>query len=303
MNTAPFFDLLSRKISLSSDRSILYHDDAFIDELDRRVAGFLESNHVLSLDIFDTFLLRSNESEIRRFTSVSQSVSRFVESEYGRVIAWVDVFLARYKGTLVTYRSRDRFNGQGEGSLTEIYEVAAVMLDLPNTDADIEALVNVELQVEKEHLRVSNYWLSTVTRHVGSGGVCILISDMYMHVEQLKRLLISLGVELSLFEAIYSSADFLASKASGGIFSCVEADLNLNHDHFFHCGDSFKGDFYKPRKAGWDALHIPIPDAELYLRAKDHRVTVQEIEDNYKFVVGMNEPKFERLAGVIPNEQ
>ena len=102
---------------------------------------------VLSLDIFDTLLLRDDSAEITRFVEIGNRMMDILDGKYSSSDAHttdkrsINGFLARYLGTTATYRARKRVQGAGEGSLNEIHSVASRLLtgDVDYRDAFIEA--------------------------------------------------------------------------------------------------------------------------------------------------------------------
>jgi len=257
---------LQRKIFECSSREELFNDVLIVSELARLFDEKLDSDEtVFSLDVFDTLLVRDNSSEYERFIEFGEAMANSL-ADGGITRRGIDCFLARYLGTHATYRASRRVMGAREGSLQEIHATGARLLGVSDEWSDV--FVKDELGVEAKRTYPNKFLIDYVTKLKERGNRVILLSDMYFHGEHIAELLRMVGVNADLFDEIYSSGDYKLSKASGQIFNLVASRMDA--DSFFHIGDSFKSDFMKPIEAGWDALHIPVPDAEIQLRKSSH---------------------------------
>jgi predicted HAD superfamily hydrolase len=227
------------------------------NQLDER----LSRDGILSLDVFDTLVMRDNSAELTRFFEISEAISPVAKA------AREDVFIARQLGTQMSYRIGDRVQGCREGSLTEIHRVAARILGC--SEKKSREFISIELECEQKRLSVNPLLLEYAEKFHRKGGRVILVSDMYMHADQIDQLLRNLGIPTDLFSSIFSSADYQLSKASGRIFKIIEEILQVESPKFLHLGDSLMGDFQQPRRSGWDAMHLPIPRCDLEARHSD----------------------------------
>lgn len=259
------FDRFETETAQTRDRSKLFADAGFkrrlFAEFDRHLLGQDDQPGLLSLDVFDTLLLRDGSSEVRRFTRIGDAMAKVA----GDAFTGLDGFVARHLGTRASYRAGPRVEGCGEGSLTEIHRTAARLLGV--ADEMTDAFVEAELACEAKHVAANPLLTAYAALHRKRGGTVVLISDMYMHAPQITELLARKGVPRAAYDAIYSSADTKVSKASGRLFARIkEAE---GRSHILHLGDSLRGDYQKPRAAGWKAMLLPIPDALLAERRRD----------------------------------
>ena len=278
------FDSVEKILYEASSRAHLYNDADFIFALTSRLDSLMPDEGVLSLDIFDTLLLRDNSSELRRFLEVGGCMALLAPGSTP-----VDAFLARYLATKASYRAGARVNGCGEGSLSEIHRTASRLLGWG--DSLTEKFVEAELQHESCRMSVNQILIEYSIRHRQRGGLVILVSDMYMHASQIKVLLEKLGVDNEIFHYIVSSADTKLSKGTGGIFALIGESLGVESSRFLHVGDSIKGDFVNPRAAGWRSLHLPIPRIEVDERRRDHLETAQHLQRAFNLAVDIALPK------------
>ena len=276
---------LECRAAFAPARGILYEDPGFLASLDAKLDRLLARRRFLSLDVFDTLLNRQNESELSRFVEIGREFARYLNdtAEPARVVEPIDGFFARWMGTRITYARRPKVSGCREGSLAEIHAIAAAMLlGRPEARA-VRAFGEIELEVEARHLSVSQFWLERMKRHRDNGGTCILVTDMYMHESDVWKLLEKLAFPTDLVERIFSSADRIVSKKSGRIFRLIERELTAAPEDFLHVGDNFLSDYVRARQAGWEALHLPVPDCELAQRAADHDETAAWLLEEYGY--------------------
>lgn len=265
------FDAVEAAVYGSQSRQALFDDLSFRENLFGRLDSLLSPEMILSLDIFDTVLLRDNSSELTRFIEIGGLMAAHVGGA-----APMDGFMARHLGTKATYRAGKTVNGCREGSLTEIHRTASRLLT--GDDGASSDFIEIELDYEAGRLTPNALLIDYIRHHHQRGGQAILVSDMYMHADQIAGLLEKVGVEGALFARIFSSADSKVSKASGGIFAVIEEALSASSDTFVHVGDSLHGDFQRPLAHGWKALHLPVARAEIEERRLDHLQSARALE-------------------------
>jgi FMN phosphatase YigB (HAD superfamily) len=272
------FDTIEAELAQTTDRQALLGNRRFRRALFARLDDLLLDDDgkpgLLSLDVFDTLLLRDGSSELRRFGEIGARMA----AASGSDVHPVDAFVARHLGTKASYRAGPRVDGCGEGSLVEIHRTAARILGLPAELA--ETFIEAEIDTEAGHVHANTLLVSYIRRHQARGGQTVLISDMYMHAPHIAELLARAGIRNDLFDAIYSSADTKVSKASGGIFERVAEAAGC--PIVLHVGDSLRNDFLNPRAFGWRAVLLPIPDALLSERHRDHDACLAELWKRYR---------------------
>ena len=283
------FDAVETRLTDAPDRAALYADAGFAallaDRLDQLLA---RPGMILSLDVFDTLLLRDNSAEATRFLEFGAAMARVAQGA-GIEVSAEEAFLARHRGTRASYRTTRAVNGCREGSLVEIHRVASRLIagDVRLADGFIAA----ELATEARRLSINPALSAIMADFKARGGRVALVSDMYMHRAQIRGLLTGAGVDLGLVDLLISSADTKVSKSSGGIFPLVEEALAARPDQFVHLGDSFQGDVRQPRAHGWAAQFLPLSTADVVARRADHHATMGRLQDALGFVPDIAEPK------------
>ena len=294
------FDDIQGPLAAATSRRQLLASKDFSSALARNVKSMLpEADGILSLDIFDTLLIRDNSSEITRFVEIGARMADIVNAQAGKAratkdkplsvsVSAIDAFLARYLGTKASYRASKPVKGCREGSLSEIHATASRLLTAsPRLSDDF---IEAELAYEATRMKPNRLLIDIIKRHRKNKGRVVLLTDMYMHTPQVETLLRKLRVDRKLFDLIVSSADTKVSKASGGVFEIVEKALDAEPARFVHVGDSLRGDFQKPMERGWQAIHLPIPEAEIVVRRKDHLKTASMLAKEHGISVDIAMP-------------
>jgi hypothetical protein len=284
------FGELETIVSSATSRAELFAESGFRTKLFSRLDALLPKGGLLSLDVFDTLILRDNSSELTRFREIGDRMADIFNntSESERFVRGVDAFLARHMGTKASYRASPPVDNCREGSLTEIHVTASRILC--GSDALARNFIEAELNYEAERLTINALLIDYACRFRKLGGRVILVSDTYILAEQIQELFERIGLKHSLFDRLFSSADTKVSKASGGLFELVEREMDAGSADFLHVGDSLRGDFKNPKARGWRAFHLPIPDAEIAERRRDHLATLAQLQDSYGFTADVVVP-------------
>ena len=127
---------------------------------------------VLSLDIFDTLLLRDRTAELERFAGTAKcQASRFPR------FSPQELYDARALAHRLAYQSVPPVQGCREASAERIFTIMARILGLP-ADA-IPALMEEELDYEAAHLRPDPVIVELAEQARSRGVPVIAVSDMY----------------------------------------------------------------------------------------------------------------------------
>lgn len=246
---------------------------------------------VLSLDVFDTVLLRNEKSELRRFAETAASSVEILEKHGAKPgsLSAEDVLILRNFATLASYRASESVRGYREGCLDDICATMSRSV-LGHANA-VDDLVLNELKYEAGQLTVSKAVRSLVQTHASKGGKVICISDMYMKSARIRNLFDMIDPELSdLISVIYSSADVTLSKSSGLIFDLVAEEMDIVPSRFYHIGDALVGDYQRPRENGWKSLYLPVPRKMQEVRFQDHVDTADGLIQMHGIKVSISKP-------------
>ena len=219
----------------------------------KRIAAFLTSKqiNVLSLDVFDTLLLRRYHSESKRFWEIAKIFSKQYPA-----ISQQAFYEARTIAHRLTYCSQKSVQGCREPKAAAIFQCLARITNLPQEAA--VTLARLELQYEKNHLR-SNPAICDIVRLAQQNNISvILISDMYWSGSEIKELLDDCLPKDLKIDSIYSSSDLGISKSAGFLFDYVIKQIQCSPEKILHLGDNNFSDCIVPYiQHGINAIWLP----------------------------------------------
>jgi FMN phosphatase YigB (HAD superfamily) len=212
----------------------------------------LSSRARISVDVFDTLLLRKPVSERRRFHKIATVFSSLVPHPYKKPSPEL-VYEARVEAQRWAYRALDAGSQDGEVKIFDIFDRQLQLLGLPREMDSL--LIKAELQVEKDVLRPNQpliRWLKLQrTRNIP----VIAISDTTLSAAAL-RSLIEAVAEPNVIDRIYTSADLGLSKRNGGIFTEVANREKVDVHELIHFGDDRRADLEQGLAAGVRSSHL-----------------------------------------------
>lgn len=211
----------------------------------------IDSIELLSLDVFDTLLFRTVRKPIDVFDLVG---SKAVET--GAVRNGITSGEFKQVRVLAEKRARSISKiraGSDEVKLEDIYA------EFPRGFADVETLINLEIEAEKESCFVNPH-IYSLAKHVHSlKKPIVLISDMYLSDNQICTLLQSSGISTEWVTKVYVSSQYGHGKRSGELFREMLADFSgIKGSSILHIGDHIDADVISPRKLGIQALHYDV---------------------------------------------
>ena len=194
---------------------------------------------ILSLDIFDTLLLRDLTAELERFAGTAKNQSlRFTQ------FSPEELYHARALAHQMAYQNVYPEDGFREATAEQIFQIMTRILNLPSEAASV--LMEEELRYEIDHLRVNPVIWELLKDANDQGIPVIAISDMYWGSKDLSTLLNRLLPDGKMIRKVYSSSDYGVTKASGTLFSHVLREMECAPETVLHLGDDFRSDFLCP---------------------------------------------------------
>lgn len=203
-----------------------------------------------SYDIFDTLIGRKTLKPKGIFYYVKEKMKSsnlnfpsYLVENYPRIRMESENNAREFyrKSTLI--RKTDKIEIQFE----KIFERMADVY--PLTQEQIENLKNWELEAEYKNIIPLQDKISELKEHIENKDTVILISDMYLPKEFIKKLLIKADpilAELPLFV----SSEYGVQKANKQLFLKVYEELEYNFSEWIHHGDNINSDGKQPRQLG-----------------------------------------------------
>lgn len=220
-----------------------------------------------SFDIFDTLVARRVGTPRGVFVHLQRRLladPQGLSPELCRRFAHERV-AAEYAARLeVRERAPQAAHQAEEIDFADIYACLGRRLGL--TDADIERLMELELAAEAEFLYGVPEMLAQFRALAERGERVVLISDMYLRRQDLKRLLDSIDPFLLEAAPLYLSSEIKLNKASGRLFEHVAEVEGVALTKIQHIGDNPISDISRPREKGcqatlFDACHLTPDEA------------------------------------------
>lgn len=244
---------------LASQGSVTIPDQVAPWELSQLVDHIAAHADVLSLDCFDTLLLRKTNAPIDVFYDLqnSEAFRRHGISAKNRV-------QAEKKARSLEQARR----GKGEVTLHKIYAAAYPEL----APEELEALSEAELQAEIEACYMLAATAEVILQAARRGLQVIVVSDTYLTEAELRRLLKARlpGDVYDAIDRIFVSSAVGHSKTRG-LFRYVLEDLKKKPERIVHVGDNLSADYIAARQAGIAGIQLrseqPLVEEHLRLSA------------------------------------
>ncbi len=218
-------------------------------------AAFDDEVSLVSVDVFDTLLLRDTKPEIVRFLDIAALWKDHLAGVYSGTIK--DLFYLRYVGARLAYRHATKVNDCREADYKAILRSVMRGASIPESFQD--TLFMLELDYEKKSLKPNSKLISILEMCRHSGKRIIAISDMYYSSGDIFAL-IDQHVPAGLIQKVYSSSEYGFGKSSGLLYEAVKEDEKVEqYNGWVHCGDNYDSDVSKAKILGINAFYLPRP--------------------------------------------
>lgn len=205
---------------------------------------------LLSVDIFDTLLLRDTRPELARFGMFA----RAQDTELRRAGRFSPGAEALYRARLSVHkRAYDAVRAAGRGEVVHEGLLAEICRRTGMDETMIPVLVAAELACELKMLRPNR---SLLHRLAHAGRPLVLASDMYLSAMALRKLLAELAPGLERHR-LYLSSECGLTKRRGDLFPYLIAREAIPAAAILHIGDHPIADCERPQAAGLRAAHVP----------------------------------------------
>jgi predicted HAD superfamily hydrolase len=227
----------------------------------------LDAIDLVSVDLFDTLLLRDHRCERRRFLLMAHKAAAALNDAGFRVSAQA-IHQSRLDAQRLAYRALETERPQGDVPVARIYQLQTAILDLPAAAAEV--LKSEEIGFEASSLRPNRRLLRRLDELRARGKRVIAISDIYLPREDLCELLDRLAPGHPI-EAVYCSAELNLTKRSSELFGAVLKLEQAPAGRVLHLGDDRRADLEMARRAGLQSRWLPRRHMKL-LRKLDRAV-------------------------------
>jgi FMN phosphatase YigB (HAD superfamily) len=225
--------------------------------LDRR------SFDLVSVDLFDTLLLRDHTTQHQRFAEVAKILSANLHAA-GHDVDARTLLELRLRVHGLAYQATSIERPDGDADVLRMIEIQASLIGIDRSLVPL--ILSAELEVERRHLAPNRPLLRLLASLRAAGNRIIAISDMYLSTEALEGLVREI-VGFSPVDKIYVSCDFDLTKRSGQLFAKVAAQENVQPRRMLHLGDDKHSDVAMARAAGCQAILLGRPDGLRVIKA------------------------------------
>lgn len=216
-----------------------------------------DTTRIVSVDIFDTLLLRTTKPEFARFLDIGiRQLAALRRSGLAVNLGAKDLLVVRLLAAQAAYRNTEHVGGVREARYAEIAGILLKACGLPMSADLIKLLAQEELSFEAEHLTPNLLLVDILGKARRKGRRVIGISDMYLSAEQI-ALLLHLKHLDGLLDTVYSSADFGYGKSATVLYTKVLELEEAEPAAMVHCGDNRVSDYEHAQKACVRAFHVP----------------------------------------------
>lgn len=220
-----------------------------------RLARRIEDSSVgiLSVDCFDTLLLRNCKPDLERFSQLSKRLSALPMClEYG--CDSKAIFQSRIHATEIAYRTAQITDGGREARHEDVLKIQLSWLGMGCSG--IKEFRRVEAEFESEMVRPNVALVSLCKDAVSMGKKLVIASDMYLDAEAIGHLLRAHRLD-GIFSGIYVSSEHMATKRGGGLFRCIAETEGEALSSILHLGDMYRADYVMPKSLGMQAWWLP----------------------------------------------
>lgn len=233
--------------------------------MDRAIKRAIEQAHIqtISVDIFDTILLRCVHPESARFERIAEAWHKILKEKDVPCLTLVEM---RSEATRAVRALDEDRGGDGETTIDDIVDGVIHLLctryqlplDETKRQSLISAFIEAEIDTEKKML-IPNTTLIQALRHAKERGVRIyFLSDMYLRTEHIHRLLRHFTCD-DLFRGGTTSADIGINKGTGRAYERMILKQGfgpIDRQTHLHIGDHITCDVTVPQRLGIRSAHF-----------------------------------------------
>lgn len=190
---------------------------------------------IVSFDIFDTLLVWPwfSPDQLLHF------LSRDVERRYG-----IADFYTKRK------QAEDHAGAQTDGSDVGLTQIYAAFATITGCDAEqTDALMALETQCATEMLTLNTEIADAAHRLHEQGKHLVLVSDMYLSSDFIRRVLRNHGIDI--FDRVYISCEQRVRKDTGQMWEWLPRSEGIPKNRWLHVGDNEHSDIQRPTDLGF----------------------------------------------------
>lgn len=204
----------------------------------------------VSFDIFDTLICRP--------FWVPADMFQLMETEFNKLVGSTSFITFKDIRTESENGCRRQFIHQYPSmediTIDEIYRYMNEVYGFGNDVC--EKLKELEISLEIKYCTTRKIGKELLELALNAGKKVVLISDMYLSADTVKRILDKNGI--TGYSEIFMSSEYRQLKYFGNLFKCFMEKYNVTDpDTVLHIGDNWTSDYEASKKLGMRAFHLP----------------------------------------------
>lgn len=206
---------------------------------------FTKTFDIISFDFFDTLVIRDIEPPdlIKRKTA---EYAYILLLEQG-IIVTPSQFQA-IRDQLEKKSRKEAHSVYGldhEISIFDLFQATLEACGVSDINGVAAQILNFEIETELHCLTLQNGALELLRTLFHQGKKLIVVSDMYLRKEDIRRICNYFGIS-DFISHIFVSSDQRLAKYSGKIYDIVLSELGVSSEKLIHIGDNHHSDFFMP---------------------------------------------------------
>ena len=208
---------------------------------------------VVSMDLFDTLLLRGTRPELARFRDIAEGWHRALRDQGLASPGAAALYNARLREHKAAYDRIKPLNGRAEVRHGDVLAAITHGLGLAAPAGDVMAAAELAYEIRAVRL---NTPLASLLLRLARDREVVFASDMYLSGEALRRLLAAKAPRLAGFP-LFVSSDLGLTKRHGTLFPHLAEAMGVAPGAILHTGDNRLSDVENPQAAGFSAVFLP----------------------------------------------
>ncbi len=236
---------------------------------------------LVSFDIFDTLLCRPTLFPADLFYLMDDGVRD--------ILNYRNIVFSKIRPVL-ELDARKLHPHLEDITLDEIYEYFSQFYGIPRKKA--LQIMHLEMKIEEKYLKPRKIGLELYREAKKSRKKIILVSDMYLSLEFIERILRKNNYLV--YDKIYLSSQERITKHSGKLFDLVLEEIRLPPSSMLHIGDNQQSDIQIPKAKGMKTIHVPKASVVFLYKQRSlwNNLEIHQLESPLRICLGLVANKF-----------
>ncbi len=291
-----FFFGFSHKPIDAYDTDAVYEEiNNIVVQTENKTLSETRLKSLYSFDVFDTLIKRNTLSPISIFHKVQDrlkkkekhTISNYVIDNYVKIRRECEADVREnMRKTLI-----ERASSKLEITFSQIFKRMQEIHNLSSSDVDY--LMQEEISAELEAVEPILERINLLQRHLDNGDDVILISDMYLPYDIIRKMLTKASPVLSNIP-LYVSAEVGHQKSTGQLYKHIFFDIDYVYGKWVHFGDNRHADSEVPKRFGIKPFKH---DMDSYVALEKYIVDASPRYDHYQVATAMQRYRQALLNG------